>query len=552
MPTTRLRDDIGGVRFLDLRGLLAVVPFATLTSVATSTTPDAGDAVGWILVNLLAFAVTAPVVLLGRRSRRHRHPSLVPITIVVIWGVAIGAVKGAATTIAAAQLGLVDDPVLDGLGRVPNTAVLGVAVVTGVAAVLAARDRWERESHLLAIESIRRSLDNLGLRDATYRRTLTDIATRAGRELEARPEPEWPSILRRVVDTELRPLSSDVLATTPLPTLSRGRELIRLALIHEPIPIRFVTAAFAMSIAMLILRHDDLTTAAGYGIVLGSLTGLVLTITQGVRSRWPRTSLPALTLAVIGIALLQEPASHRLVGVVADLDHDGVIVSTTLWLGQLVVIATTVAAARRERRVLRARLLEMLGPQGVSDALGHGLRAIDGRDFAFFVHGEVQNRLLALARRLEETDGDRTVRPEVFAVLERATRPEPEPGALRARLDEIASRWRGVAEVVVRLDENIVLDGPRADEVHHVVVEAVTNAVRHGAARHMSIEITGTESDVRLEIDDDGFGPRRGRRGTGSRYFDLVAPRSWSLDPRPEGGSRLRMRLEPAPAASDT
>jgi hypothetical protein len=57
------------------------------------------------------------------------------------------------------------------------------------------------------------------------------------------------------------------------------------------------------------------------------------------------------------------------------------------------------------------------------------------------------------------------------------------------------------------------------------------------------IHVSQQREEVNLTIDDDGFGPRRGRPGTGSHYFDLVAEENWVLTARPEGGTTLKLRL---------
>jgi signal transduction histidine kinase len=81
------------------------------------------------------------------------------------------------------------------------------------------------------------------------------------------------------------------------------------------------------------------------------------------------------------------------------------------------------------------------------------------------------------------------------------------------------------------------------ERIVHVVTEAITNAVRHGAAQQISVDLGTQNEAVTITVTDDGFGPRQGKPGTGSHYLGLVAPQAWSLQPAPDGGSQLTVRI---------
>jgi signal transduction histidine kinase len=51
-------------------------------------------------------------------------------------------------------------------------------------------------------------------------------------------------------------------------------------------------------------------------------------------------------------------------------------------------------------------------------------------------------------------------------------------------------------------------------DTHQLIREAVANAVRHGRAKHISVQLTAEDSDLRLDISNDGRGSERLKDGT--------------------------------------
>lgn len=90
---------------------------------------------------------------------------------------------------------------------------------------------------------------------------------------------------------------------------------------------------------------------------------------------------------------------------------------------------------------------------------------------------------------------------------------QPTPGL--ERLADLAAAM-GAAGVEVSVDgERRPL--PPAVEVtlYRIAQEALTNVVKHAAARHARVVLTHGSAEVRLEVTDDGHGAAGGRRGYG-------------------------------------
>jgi signal transduction histidine kinase len=89
------------------------------------------------------------------------------------------------------------------------------------------------------------------------------------------------------------------------------------------------------------------------------------------------------------------------------------------------------------------------------------------------------------------------------------------PFDFQARMDELQSRFEkqwgiGVSFEIGSLDPLVGRSlGP---ETFHIIQEAVTNSAKHGAASHVRVRLSTSESRMRIEVMDDGSGfPFHGR-----------------------------------------
>jgi nitrate/nitrite-specific signal transduction histidine kinase len=87
-----------------------------------------------------------------------------------------------------------------------------------------------------------------------------------------------------------------------------------------------------------------------------------------------------------------------------------------------------------------------------------------------------------------------------------------------------------------------------ANHLYRIAQEAVTNAVKHGAAKAVRLQLSATRGKVRLVIADDGrglpptFGARDGQSGMGLRIMRYRA-RIARGEVRVERGERVGTRV---------
>jgi PAS domain S-box-containing protein len=201
-----------------------------------------------------------------------------------------------------------------------------------------------------------------------------------------------------------------------------------------------------------------------------------------------------------------------------------------------------------ERRSIGQDLHDDLGQQlaGLwffTSTLEHSLRAENSpqADTAAKIAGQL-DKALALTRSLA-----RGLQPVAA-----------EPGGLVAALGELAERSSELFKLRCRIvcrSPVEVRDPATATHLYRIAQEAVTNAARHGRARHISILLSAASGKLTLTVSDDGRGvkqPSFQRNGMGIRTMNYRAEAlagSLEFRDRPRGGTIVICKI-PLPAAT--
>jgi len=244
----------------------------------------------------------------------------------------------------------------------------------------------------------------------------------------------------------------------------------------------------------------------------------------------------------VGVAaIISSIPSLFLVGQLPLGEKERVIVPIIFWV--ILVLAAVVLAPLlvldKEREKLEAKI-ELENAQLAKEITIFEQKLwVFQRRWLMLLHGTVQSALTAALTRLQTfSDSDPYQSSLVRSDLQRAedalqTIPSGEID-FALSIQELKEAWEGVCALKVSVDMRaeraLKLNHGTAYCVHEIVKEAVGNAVRHGSATAVQVEIGRTEDDViDVKIQNNGTAPRKSRkRGIGSRMMDDITL-EWSL-----------------------
>ena len=174
------------------------------------------------------------------------------------------------------------------------------------------------------------------------------------------------------------------------------------------------------------------------------------------------------------------------------------------------------------------------------------------QDIARYLHGNLQSRVMALGLSMQMADVQDQRNMDSAMSIARSLLDSPFSELIdteeRSLSDEVAhniSRWDGLLKIDFHIEiPDSQLSPIQTRAVGAAIEEGLANALRHGLAKEIGIRIYEDGIGLTLTIQDDGIGPRNTPPGLGSRLFDTVATRGWSLEYRPDDlGSIVELKF---------
>jgi signal transduction histidine kinase len=449
--------------------------------------------------------------------------------------------------------------------RALGTSVQGAFLIPLLTLAVATLDRSRAEYDRLVAERARAMLLDAGRGDA---RAADDERTRliAGFVMDARhrlsgaEERTVASVLERLVEERLRPMTRELWTPAEIVTDFRARSLIRAAVVANPLPTGLVALAYALTaFASRAQEGIDLATNVVRSVVG---IGVIVAVYAIARRTRPSGSGPAIAhlLATITVtAALQSFLVERIGADALGWRASSLYISVFVWLAALTVLGGAGTIAAEGGDAVQAELDRMVASAGPHTEAERASQLLRDREVADHLHSSLQNRLISAAHRIAAS-GERpsVVREELDAIerllddLASGMLGDGHDGAgARAQFADVAARWEGFVDITADLDATVdVLAQPVQDRIAQVLIEAVNNAVRHGRAASVDMRLRPGEGPgtFTLTVDDDGVGPVEHDRGLGSALFDAMSNGDWTLAARPEGGSRLLLTLRTAAA----
>ena len=174
------------------------------------------------------------------------------------------------------------------------------------------------------------------------------------------------------------------------------------------------------------------------------------------------------------------------------------------------------------------------------------------QDIARYLHGNLQSRVMALGLSLKVREIKDQVSMDSALSLSQSLLHSPFSEFLaaedRSLFDEVsfnANKWDGLLSIHLNIEvADSQLSQIQKRAVGTALEEAFANALRHGLAKEVEIKIYQDGLGITVAVLDDGVGPRNTPPGLGSRLYDAVATRGWSLQHRlNDEGSILELRI---------
>ena len=558
--------DVGRAAFLANPVLMAFLAVAVLSSLFVDVIATSGPVVPWFAVSALStLAVVVLLILLRRAVQRHWPNGPGPWRAVGTY-VAAGSLRGLMMWAAAESLGLATSVGL--VSRVLQSAVWSLAVM-GCASILITRQDdhrrlmdalGRRQQELTALEAsldqrikqthedlvdqvqdelaptlaqLRSELDDLaqsaesdpGGAVEEFRKAVADVVRPLSRTLvePAEPHAVIPESAPQVPPPRAGPIPAAAIIAPGASTLL-SLVLTLLTFANAPgdyrsaaVPVRLALLSAGLWLTLHGVRRiaQKIHWGATFPVLLGSLAAvyvavavLVGSFTREVTSgfAWPTAAVPAVAFAFTTLAPWSISAALALQSLArkAELNR-----------------AETVAELERLTAVLRRELWH------------------ERRRLALTVHGPIQSALVAAAVTMSRPGFSADQIPSLAATLDQAMthidRSAGPPPPVGAAGRDLAALWVESARVTFAAPHEVAEDIDSDDALRAVVIEimreAVSNAIRHGAADSIDISLLRHETGtITVSVDDDGDGaPSRVDRGLGSAMFDEVAL-NWQLE----------------------
>jgi signal transduction histidine kinase len=552
-----------------------MIPFLVVISVLSNSTAISDPSLvassafyrylALVIANIASLAVCW-VYLEAVDRTFFKNKNLRPIKIywVLLFGASLGFLKGYTTGLFSWVFGSELDLAIAVSNRIVQTTVLGLWTVPLVALVTATFMRFQTERQILLAENLEQNLNsknpliNSGESSEQLKLYLSNAkaevsALRNGKNAETSNQ-DISKKLRDLVETGLRPISHKIWQENSKASSSlKLSQLAKLAVKKNPFPIGLILIGLAIGLLPINLTAFPLGDALLRTLVMLALTSIILMSAK----RLPRESTIGIWGVFLGATVVSTGVS--LAAAIAVFGYPltsrdiPIWIALFLWQFQLSLFASVVSEVLSSRAEIREELIQSLGKEQLDSDVRGALGRIRNRELAQYIHGDIQNKLLSFALKFDQdnlsTEDVSKLLDDVDSLFSRAISEyqSVDTADLDQELAHLVQRWAGFVNIDQKNSlSNSDLSEQEIKSLVQVVSEGVSNAVRHGFAKNLKINIQRSESDnsqIEVTVEDDGLGPRSGKPGLGTELFNATSGTNWALTSGKFGGSVLRARL---------
>ena len=545
--------------WLSWRLYFLTIPIDVIVLLLSSdhTIRDLNDVKSWVLVSLMAHASIAPVIAIALYFTSQLNSWKAELLALV----ALGAIRGVTINVA---LGVLDlEQRVPSLYKVFNSAISLPVWFIGLAVFVESRRQFQREFEALFVRSVRKEQTSTdqnsvlvggietGEQIAHLQSVATSLASEIKRALDLPPAQinfaQQAGKIQDLINKELRPASAQLWNSSTLsaPKLSFSA-LLRISLLEQRL--RVVLVALCTSPYLFIGLNGsqgwkfaavETLFAAGSNIAIYFLCEAVFK--KGLINR------KVTNIAIMGFSFLLQLLAILFIIPSNLFWTDSVI---TIFLYQfflssnhiVILLGFNMYKLLSQQRSAVLEYFELiLQNKDVLPVSSADLSAVRNTDLARYLHGEFQAGLVATSLLLErassagDTELARHALRSAVDILnqDHVQLSQAKISSPVARLEKIASGWRGIATVTFTVDWIEGLDASEVNDAIVLIDEAVANAVRHAKATTISINGFLGGVELTVEILSDGAMMTHNAAGLGTKLFNELAS-NWEYSRRGE------------------
>tara|TARA_B110000259_G_scaffold90545_1_gene105130 strand:- start:198 stop:1859 length:1662 start_codon:yes stop_codon:yes gene_type:complete len=354
--------------------------------------------------------------------------------------------------------------------------------------------------------------------------------------------------VQRIVDEELRPLSRKLWSREGRHVPGyRAQDIFWVALSDHIYRPHFAVPLFFLSVLVPNIEIFGL----GEGLVASAVRSVillfVLALAGFIRVKGRVAMGTKFVAAFSTVYILQTLIGRWAIEVSDDPFVAPTLLAGLVWTLQILVFVAMTWALLDLGTKLRSDLKADYQTSEVESRDASNLALLRDRKIAQFMHGQLQGQLVAAAIPLSES-GDAASLEEALDLIESVLDGAVQdflalPKDLAQVKSKLAESWGGLASIEFR-DSGLVgdLTPAQLNKLQDTATEAISNAVRHGLASTVVIDIAQAGQKLLFTATDDGIGPRLGDPGLGSTYLDTIS-KHWSLS-QGDPGAVLQVLIE--------
>lgn len=506
----------------------------------------------WLLVSAAGFLATViSIELLSKALRKQHWESSKPVIAVLVLALA-GFLRGLAIYETGSWLGLVQPPdfwfrVLGGPAFVIVSYLLLNLISSGYLTSRALSGQLELESINLkeVRQNFQQNLENLAaLQSSRVKDLLAPAIWELGKHLgDARLSKNAAvtiNALREINDNVVRPLSHELGSMVREEYLAKEfPKAVRLGQFALPQRVYFgrmlPVGILAMVLFVIGLSSQVAQVAPGKALINTlTVTFFILLEIGIIRFLTLRVSVPTWSgfflSAIVGILA---GASIEIIRLLPYLSlSETITAQSVIFFGLSIPTIFLLSTVQQQRESYFANLANTVEQMRLLSSKLRQQSWLNQRLLATELHGPLQATLYACAMRLAQKSNPS---PEDFAKVERDVQMAVagigsldylEGQALGQLLEDMKELWSGTCEITFKIavQTKQLLDSNKAAArcVVEVAREAINNAIKHGSAKNIWIEISNENDLIHLTVRNDGVQASISGAGFGTQLIDQL------------------------------